>query len=305
MSELKKRVISGIILSVLFIFSFNCTRFYKIFLFIFVIIAIIFAMREFYNFIRLKNLGKPMEKVGITTGIIIATVFYLHTLPNMKNYALLPEWILSIRKVVEINPGFLISLFFLVLLFGFIYHLYHNHVDGILFSLGTTFMGIIYIPLTMSHIFLVSVLPDGIFYIWLISFSTVMTDTMAYFSGKLFGKNRIKLIASPNKTWEGYLGGFLGQVILTHLFYHAVKAFFVIPEISFIEITIFSVTIFITSVVGDLSESTMKRDSGVKDSGSIIPGHGGVLDLLDALMFTIPSFYYSFITIKMVKAWIV
>lgn len=261
-------------------------------------------MKEFYNFIRLKNLGKPLEKAGIITGVIIATVFYLHSLPGMQGYHQLPEWIISIRTVVEINSGFLISLFFLVLLFGFVYHLYHNIVDGILFSLGTTFMGIIYIPLTISHIFLVAILPDGIFFIWLISFSTVMSDTMAYFSGKLFGKTKVKLIASPNKTWEGYIGGFLGQLVLTHLFFHSVKVFFSVPDLSFIEISIFSITIFITSVIGDLSESTMKRDSRVKDSGSIIPGHGGVLDLLDALMFTIPAFYYIFLLIKMVKIWV-
>ncbi len=301
MSEIKKRVISGIFLSVLFVFSFNCTLFHKGFLYLFVMLATFFGMREFYNFLRLKDQGKPLEKIGITFGMIIVTVFYIHVLPKMADYASLPEWIRSIRKVLEINAEFLLSIFFLVLVSGFLYYLTHNKVQGILFSLGTTFMGIFYVPITMSHIFLVAVLEHGIFYIWLISFATVMSDTMAFFSGRLLGRHKTRLLASPNKTWEGYIGGLTGQLILTHIFYVFARSHFPVPDLSFAELTIMSVTIFFTSVIGDLSESTMKRDAGVKDSGSIIPGHGGALDLLDALMFTFPGFYYSYLGILLVK----
>ena len=77
-----------------------------------------------------------------------------------------------------------------------------------------------------------------------------------------------------------------------HIFYHLSQQFLSIPEISFLQITLFSVMLFVMTTLGDLTGSLLKRDAQVKDSGSLMPGHGGLLDTFDALIFTVPAFYY-------------
>ena len=132
---------------------------------------------------------------------------------------------------------------------------------------------------------------------WFVTFATVMTDVMGFTFGKLYGRNKIPSQVSPNKTWEGYIGGFFGQMLLTYIFYKVVYAYWAIPFFNDIEIILFSGLIFLAAVSGDLSESLLKRSAGVKDSGTIIPGHGGLLDRVDSMLFTIPFFYIILVMI--------
>lgn len=109
-------------------------------------------------------------------------------------------------------------------------------------------------------------------------------DTFAYLSGRLFGKTKLFERISPKKTWEGSVGGFLFSILVGVLI-----GYFTGEEIAFWVVS--SILISISAVLGDLFESMMKRTVGVKDSGNIMPGHGGILDRFDAAIFAAPVFY--------------
>ena len=123
---------------------------------------------------------------------------------------------------------------------------------------------------------------------WLILTMLIVwsSDTFAYFAGKFFGKTLLYETVSPKKTWEGALGGSLGALIIALIFSH-----FFIVSVSMLEIGVISLTISVASILGDLCESLMKRAVNVKDSGSILPGHGGFLDRFDGVVFALPVMY--------------
>ncbi|WP_199609292.1 phosphatidate cytidylyltransferase [Flocculibacter collagenilyticus] len=118
------------------------------------------------------------------------------------------------------------------------------------------------------------------------------TDIGAYFSGKSFGKHKLMPNVSPNKTMEGLLGGVLFAV----LFVLAISYYHDVSHSLWLEYAFFTAIIALASAVGDLSESMLKRDAGIKDSGKLLPGHGGVLDRIDSLTAAAPVFIviYSF-----------
>ncbi len=111
-----------------------------------------------------------------------------------------------------------------------------------------------------------------------------LCDTFAYLAGKTCGRHRFAPMVSPNKTFEGFLGALVGALVGTFL----VRTI-LLPDLGIMVTVGFALMIWIVSPFGDLVESMLKRSAGVKDSGTIIPGHGGVLDRLDALIFTGPA----------------
>lgn len=112
---------------------------------------------------------------------------------------------------------------------------------------------------------------------------TWSNDTMAYFAGRLFGKHKLYPEVSPNKTWEGFAGGFVGSI--GGLFIQ--RAFF-FPSLTVVDCLVLGLAGGVLGPMGDLCESMLKRAHGVKDSGRSIPGHGGMLDRIDALIFNAP-----------------
>ena len=112
------------------------------------------------------------------------------------------------------------------------------------------------------------------------------SDTFAYFGGKYFGQRLFYETISPKKTWEGAIAGSLGALVVS-LVYASIN----INGISFIQIGVMSLTMSIVSMLGDLCESMMKRAANVKDSGNILPGHGGFLDRFDGVVFALPVMY--------------
>lgn len=138
---------------------------------------------------------------------------------------------------------------------------------------------------------LIGNLPSGEVMLWLALIGTWASDTFAYFIGTAIGKNKMCPAISPNKSWEGAIGGFLGCVLSVYLLGQFV---FFVENINLI---IFGLIVAFFAPLGDLAESQIKRFSGVKDSGSLFPGHGGVLDRLDSLLFVAPAICaYLYIT---------
>lgn len=132
---------------------------------------------------------------------------------------------------------------------------------------------------------------SGYILLWLLAVMTSMTDIMGFVFGKTMGKHKMGWRLSPNKTREGYIGGLVGQLFATSIAGYAFQYFLDLPEIPPLQLLGIAGVIYILAVTGDLSESLIKRSAGVKDSGKIIPGHGGVLDRIDSYLLTLPGYY--------------
>ncbi len=158
-------------------------------------------------------------------------------------------------------------------------------------DVAATVSGAIYVGWLLSHLIFVRQLPDGFHYVVLLLAATWSTDTAAYFVGRIFGRRKLAPVLSPKKTVEGAVGGVAGSVLA------AVLVGLLVPRTP--EVTIYlyhyvlvGLLVGIIGQMGDLAESAMKRMAGIKDSGSIIPGHGGILDRFDSMLFTGSAVYY-------------
>lgn len=173
-------------------------------------------------------------------------------------------------------PLLLIAYFFTLMLF-FVFNKNLNIND-----IGATIFSEIYIIFLLFHIILL----NGNTMIWLVFITAWATDTFAYFTGMIFGKRKLCPNLSPKKTIEGAIGGVLGSLIATLLF-----AKF-IGSNGFIKFALLAVISSLFAQTGDLTASKVKRLCGVKDYGNIMPGHGGVLDRFDSILYTTPIVYY-------------
>lgn len=165
---------------------------------------------------------------------------------------------------------------------------FSNHEQAIR-NLSTTLFGILYITLPLSLLLDINFLASSSWLVYLLVV-TKMTDTSAYFAGKLLGSHRLAPTLSPKKTIEGAIGGLVGSVVASVLFFiyfHAQGSF----QVSWYEAILLGALISIVAQIGDLAESLLKRDAEVKDS-STLPGFGGMLDVVDSLLFTTPLLYF-------------
>ena len=147
--------------------------------------------------------------------------------------------------------------------------------------------GMLYIGLTLSYLVAVRLQPHGESLLFFLLLVTWAADTGAYYVGTLCGQRALAPRISPKKTLEGLLGGLVGAIIIA---YSARWTF--LPEFSNLDTLFLAVLLTLIGLWGDLVESAIKRSVGVKDSGGLLPGHGGMLDRLDSLLFTAPAFYY-------------
>jgi phosphatidate cytidylyltransferase len=154
------------------------------------------------------------------------------------------------------------------------------HVGGVI-------LGILYIPLLMSHFILIRQTPSGSLWIFFILVLAFTGDIAAYYVGRALGKRKVLPEVSPGKTIEGTVGLVAGSIVGCLLF----RQFF-FPFVPLVHVVILGLVGSVIGQLGDLSESALKRSAGVKDSGTLLPGHGGILDRLDCLMFITPFVYY-------------
>lgn len=131
-------------------------------------------------------------------------------------------------------------------------------------------------------------------YISIFLLMVFLCDSLAWFFGNLFGKNNKGFIkASPNKSIAGFCGGILGSILSGYLGWKFFPAVFAVGQSSLIKILVLGFAMSLFSIVGDLFESVLKRSVGVKDSGNLIPGRGGVLDSIDSVVFSAPVYYFG------------
>jgi len=229
---------------------------------------------------------------GIVLLIIMAGLyeFFRITLPPESVYRE-AAWIYGVASAVsliilkspQIFAGVLIAGLFVVAL---IHMRAATAFEGTTSRIGLTVLGVVYLSATLPFWGFLRGLPHGKALIFMAIASAAMGDTFAMFAGKAFGRHKFAPLASPNKTLEGFLAGFVGSVL----------SVFVVKligwkELPFYHVVAIGVLIGFVGPFGDLIESMFKRDHHVKDSGTIIPGHGGILDRLDAMIFTGPAVF--------------
>lgn len=151
---------------------------------------------------------------------------------------------------------------------------------------ATQTLGIVYVPLPLCLLSLVRGGPDGVAWIFLILAVIFAGDTAAYYVGSHLGRMKLSPGVSPKKTVEGALGGIAANIVVGLIF----KIVF-LPALPWVSGIVFFAAAEAAGQVGDLFESVLKRTRGIKDSGNILPGHGGILDRIDALLFAAPVAY--------------
>jgi phosphatidate cytidylyltransferase len=155
-----------------------------------------------------------------------------------------------------------------------------------------TLLAFLYLPWSLGYVLLLRETPDGHMGLWTLSLPIVAsfaTDIGAYFVGRAFGRRKLAPEISPGKTVEGSLGGILVSFLALVGYTGLVREVF---PFGLLELWLFSLLLSLAAQLGDLAESMLKRYCGVKDSGRFLPGHGGLLDRIDSLLFTFPLTYY-------------
>jgi len=233
----------------------------------FTIIAIvIIGFYEFCNAVSKQY--NPMRPLGFASVVMIA---------NGSLYA---------HEPFEV---FLAVLIIFVLIVVVITYPKHTIVDA-----SITVFGVLYLGFLFPFVSLVREMAMGEFFVWLIFISAWGTDTFAYFTGYFLGKNKLAPVLSPKKTIEGAIGGIIGAALLGFAYTWVYGTYYntgIMPYLWGVPLIV-----AVGSVVaqfGDLSASTIKRYLDVKDFGHILPGHGGILDRFDSVLFTAPFIYIA------------
>ncbi len=265
MSELSKRVLSALIFGSVVIGAFllHPLAFAGV-----LTIILIIAVKEWTNLANIFNADTPFLLILLVSVTIYASflcAFFNILSTNIIIISFL--MILSIFAVIEIC----------------------RNKKNIIQNLVFLFFGSMYIsvPLGLFFLLLNENLPFAkkYNYLPLFIFFVIWTyDTFAYFTGSLFGKHKLIPKISPNKTWEGLIGGVVFTLILVFFFTPEYIGFSVLGSV------IASSVIIISATFGDMFESALKRKAGIKNSGKFLPGHGGVLDRFDSVFFAMPAF---------------
>ena len=254
----KTRLISGIVLVILALATIICSG--PVLLVTLIGVSCI-GMQELYRAAGVHE--------GKTNGLEIAG--YLAVVIYYLTIAYLP--------VSYHLPAVILGVLVMMCIFVFTYPKYQNK------QIMTAFFGMVYVGVMLSYIYQTRVLPGGAFLVWLIFLCSWGCDTCAYCVGMLIGKHKMAPVLSPKKSVEGAVGGVAGAALLGVIYAAATQG----PMLEYAVICAIGALI---SMVGDLAASAIKRNQGIKDYGKLIPGHGGILDRFDSVIFTAPVIYF-------------
>ncbi|HIT91147.1 MAG TPA: phosphatidate cytidylyltransferase [Candidatus Merdenecus merdavium] len=156
----------------------------------------------------------------------------------------------------------------------------------------SAYFGVFYVAVMLSYIYRTRMLTDGAFLVWLIFICSWGCDTCAYCVGMLIGKHKMAPKLSPKKSVEGAIGGIVGAAIIGGIYALVVTKYLTTTRNTIIIFMVISAIGAMISQVGDLAASAIKRNHNIKDYGTLIPGHGGILDRFDSVIFTAPIIYF-------------
>ena len=269
------RMITGIIISVI---SIGAIILGALPLYILLSVVIFLCCREFVQVLKHKGFH-PSLHVIILSAVIFVTLTFFH------RFDLVPSML-----TLTIIASFLVVLFM--------------GRQPYIVNVATTTLGALYCGWLPCHILLIRqigmprvgafqfLVSEGLFLLLFVFVTVAFTDIGAYYFGVKFGKHKLAEVISPKKTIEGAIGGGLCALVASIVFFYLFN--FLNQNISLLEAIIGSMIVTVSAQLGDLSESLIKRDAGVKDSSDILPGHGGMLDRIDGYLFAIPITYYYF-----------
>lgn len=231
--------------------------------------AMVLGLWEFYLLARKLKL-QPEVAAGYVAGAALITIPLQNDPANV---------LLVLFVIIAVTIGTLIA----VTLRG-------APFEKMIASVGATLLGVLYIPLLGSHLVALRTgFPQPLSAHLLSFFFLVLmgSDAGAYYTGRAFGKRKLAPSISPGKTWEGVAGGIVASLAMATLahfwFFRELPLKYMLP---------LAAIMTVLGILGDLAESALKRGAGAKDAANILPGHGGILDRLDSLLFNAPLIYY-------------
>ncbi|MBX7220896.1 MAG: phosphatidate cytidylyltransferase [Blastocatellia bacterium] len=274
MSNLQQRILAGLIaLPLLFgsLWSPEAYSFSGI-----VLLASLLGVTELMALA--EKVGATIPRLPVYVGImLIQGLFFFRTSP---------EWFIGVT----------VAMFTVLMIWAVLASKNQADFQKVLLSHGAALFGLIYVGYLAGFLIGIRVMtpPHRASQLLTLFFSVIMAgDTAAYFTGKAIGKHKLAPAISPGKTIEGGVGSVCGSVgfaVLAHYWFF--------PELPLLHAVILGIVMNVVGQIGDLYESLLKRGSGTKDAAALIPGHGGLLDRLDSLLFNAPLLYYYAIFFK-------
>lgn len=254
----KTRLISGIFLVIAALLTIISGGYV---LFVTLLCVSLLGIQELYKAMEVHKDGIGLLEMA---GYLGAVLYYASLLLDFERYGMM---------------AVLLGLVLLMFVYVFTYPKYE--ADQVM----SAFFGVVYVAVMLSFIFLTRNLEGGKFIVWLIFLCSWGCDTCAYCVGMLIGKHKMAPVLSPKKSIEGAVGGVVGAAALGAIYAAVTHG-------PLVEYAVICAVGALISMVGDLVASAIKRNRGIKDYGKLIPGHGGILDRFDSVIFTSPIIFY-------------
>jgi len=242
-------------------------------------LAGIIGLYEFYNIVG-KNGFSPFRISGIVTGVWLFVAYWL-----------------SVRKNFSVDYHFFRQEIFLALIFWLLLiQTFTRSTKDAVKNISVTIFGILYIFFLLSFAITLRYLPNGVCILIMVLLVSKFGDIGGYLLGRKCGKHKLAKVISPNKTIEGACFSLLFSVLIAVIFS-------LIPAIRVFSLkwsVVFGIIVGFSALLGDLAESLLKRDANVKDAGNLVPAFGGILDVIDCLLISMPVAYYSLVIFKFI-----
>lgn len=270
---MKQRIITGLIAAVIFIGALCLMN--TIVFPLFVALLSVIAVYEVEKAVSLKNLP-----------IMAVSVLFSASVPLITHF--------GIKLPIAAFGGFYVVFILVLMLFQFEKTKFEEAVTAIFASVCIPYsFSLMIVFRDIYKTFGSYTKTDGVFLILFAYFAGWMTDIFAYFVGSKLGKHKLCPKISPKKSVEGAIGGIIGAVLLNEGLFFVFNQFFFTQEsgLSYLVIAVLSVVLSVISMFGDLAASTIKRNFGIKDFGNLLPGHGGIMDRFDSVLFVMPVLY--------------
>jgi phosphatidate cytidylyltransferase len=233
-------------------------------LYLMVVVATFLGLREYYNLV-LPHAKWIERSVGIGLGVILSIIL---SFGDMKEISPLLVWVLAILSLLFMATS--------------------EELSSAVSKMGMTLFGILFIGFLLAYVSLIRSMMNGRLWVLFLITTVWAGDISALFSGSLLGKHKLYPKISPKKTFEGLIGSIVGSILVALTF-----SLLFLPKTEKRFCIFLAIGLGILGQLGDFTESMLKRCAQVKDSGGLIPGHGGMLDRLDSFLFSAPFLHYT------------